>query len=184
MEQGLKIVRGTVTPECNQGALAGLGQSNLHSPGSLACSSFLWILCCLKVPCVAEFLAYSFLAHKMSQPHFHLSFVNGTHSPPIPSSSLPLPPVAPLNLSLCSFIFSFSITLSFSFSFPPLVSLLLPLYSLPSTSPDACTHTDFEPCSPQSPLSSAPLPGRWAGIQTICGARNKQEPGGYGVAAW
>lgn len=93
----------------------------------------------------------------MSQPHFHLSFVNGTHSPPVPSSSLPLPPVSPLNLSLSSFIFSFSITLSFS-SF---LSLLLYLSCFPSIlfPPPHQMHVLTQTLSPAAPraLSAQPL---------------------------
>lgn len=81
-------------------------------------------------------------------------------SPFLPSYPLPspLPPSLDLTFSAFSFI---PITLPFSFLLFLLMYLSCFFSPPPLTPPDAHTHTHFEPCSPQSPLSSTLLSGRW-----------------------
>lgn len=181
------MVLGVVTPECDQGARDSLQGANLHSPvflsdplppdSGLPQSPIVWL----------HSRSAGFLAHKKAQSHFHSPLGEWyilTSLPPTPPPHTSHPLSSGSTFLCLLFISHHSVFLLPPF--PAHVSPLLLLYSPPPlTPPDAQTHTHtLSPAAPQSPLSSALLPGRWAGIQTICGARNKQEPGGCGVAAW
>ena len=141
-------------------------QNGFSSP--VSCLLLVWVLCFLEVPLSGWILGLPAL--KLIRSH-SLIFISPLGKWYTLNSS---PILISIFLCLLCFFNSSSLSLSLpSFSH-------LSLYFSSSSSPTKHTHN----LSPAAPRLLWAQPFSQAGMQTICGARNKQELGGCGVAAW